>query len=277
MELDFSEEWRLVRPRHDDHGEDPGSDGPEAFAASELATILGRMGCRITPVDEADAAERLIVLNAGHSTIGTQNGAAAGGRRRSPFFSWRAAESLVEIYGEDGGALLRGAYSFLDALGVRWVEPGEEGERLPRGPVLDLAESSRRADSSSVPTTLILGHGAFLERWEEYFLWAARVGYSSIFIHTTPECPRPGRRPGEPLRGPAIFRRGSRPPTRARPRAGRARAVGPRIPRALPDRARDLSHARRRRARERPQLLPLEREGAIPGLRSLRRAGRGPS
>ena len=187
MELDFSENWRLVRPRLDDRGEGLDSDAPEAFAASELAAILGKMGCRISPVDEADASEGLIVLDAGHSPVGAQVLPASGGRRRAPFFAWRAAPNRVEIYGEDGGALLRGAYSFLDALGVRWVEPGEEGERLPRGPVLDLAESSRRADSSSVSATLILGHGAFLERWEEYFLWAARVGYSSIFIHTSPD------------------------------------------------------------------------------------------
>jgi len=186
MVLDFSEEWRIVRA-----GEAGDPDGPVAFAATELASIIARMGCRAPVLGEGGASERTFVLN-------SENGRLApspGGRRRAPGFSWRAAPGRVEIRGEDGGGLLRGVYDFLEALGARWVAPGARGERLPRGPVFRLtAPFTESYNGPSLPgdakipaTTLILGHGAYLERWEDYLLWAARAGYASVFVHTTPD------------------------------------------------------------------------------------------
>ena len=176
MDLDFSDEWRIIL-----EGKPEGE--PEAFAATELAAVLTRMGCRAVCPGDPAAAERIIVLHAGTGSPGAK----AGGRRAAPDFSWRAAPGRVEIYGEDSGALLRGVYDFLDALGARWTAPGPGGETLPRGPILALAASCRASDPRSPAATLILGHGAYLEAWEEYLPWAARVGYSSIFIHTTPD------------------------------------------------------------------------------------------
>ena len=169
MELDFSREWRIV--------------GGEAFAASELAEALGRMGCHVPVPGDENAIDHLIVLDADNGS----RVAGPGGRRALPRFSWRASSDRVEVFGEDGCALLRGVYDFLGALGVRWVEPGNSGERLPRGPVLNLTETSRSSVESGIPATLILGHGVFLEGWEDRLLWAARAGYSSIFVHTTPD------------------------------------------------------------------------------------------
>jgi hypothetical protein len=171
MELDFSEEWRVVCPAGRELEE-----GPEAFAARELAALLGKMGCRPPAQGDGSADGRIIVLNAG-----TKPG---GGSRR---FSWRASSDRVEIYGDDGAALLRGVYDFLGALGARWPAPGEEGERLPSGPVLGLASESRASSDEAMPATLVLSHGTFLERYEDYLAWAARVGYSSVFVRSSGE------------------------------------------------------------------------------------------
>ena len=176
MELDFSREWRIVSAG----GAFP-LEGPAAFAAGELAEALGRMGCRVPASGDGNALDHLIVLDADSAS----RAAGPGGRRGVPRFSWRAAGDRVEVFGEDGCALLRGVYDFLGALGARWVEPGDSGERLPRGPILGLAAASHSSGESGTPTTLILGHSVFLEDWEDRLLWAARVGYSSVFVHTT--------------------------------------------------------------------------------------------
>jgi hypothetical protein len=55
--------------------------------------------------------------------------------------------------------------------------------------------SSRSSDDDALPATLILGHGAYLERWEDYLLWAARAGYASVFIHTTSDALAMGAAP----------------------------------------------------------------------------------
>jgi hypothetical protein len=169
MELDFSEEWRVL------HASAPGSESaPSAFAAAELAAVLGRMGCRPpVPGGEGDT-ERIIVLHAGsRKTEG----------RRS--YSWRASADRVEIYGADGASLLAAVYDFLGALGARWPAPGAEGERLPAGPSLRLGADEGSSNREALPAALALGHGAFLERYEDYLAWAARAGYSSILIRVT--------------------------------------------------------------------------------------------
>jgi hypothetical protein len=176
MELDFSAQWWIIPSQY--------GAGPASFAATELAAVIGRMGGALAPLlGDESRTERIIVLDAGTGA----HAQAVGGARRLSRFSWRAAEDRVEIYGEDEAALLRGAYDFLRALGAVWVEPGEAGERLPEGPLFSLEYNSRSSSDSALSATLILGHGCFLERWEDYLPWAARSGYSSIFVHTTPD------------------------------------------------------------------------------------------
>ena len=157
MELDFSSEWRVIGPAEGVASAgavgEGASEGPGAFAARELVSTLIRMGCRAPTLDEVGDAGPLIVLHQGKACPDLESG----DRCRLPCFSWRASSSHVEIFGENGDALLRGAYDFLQALGARWVEPGAGGERLPRGPVLRLAETSRRSDAAALATTLILG------------------------------------------------------------------------------------------------------------------------
>ena len=177
MKLDFSQQWRIIGPR----GAEPG--GPAAFAAAELSAIIRRMGCVSPSPGDEGATTRIFVLDAGREATGAR----AGMEPRKLRFSWRASEDRVEIYGDGGDALLHGVYDFLKALGARWRGPGADGERLPSGPVLDFEVQSRASSGEALPTTLVLGHGVFLERFAEYLPWAARAGYGSVFVLTTAE------------------------------------------------------------------------------------------
>jgi hypothetical protein len=173
MELDFSEEWRILRAAEAGLGEASGGS-PAAFAAAELAAVLSRAGCRPPAPGGEESRERIIVLHSGQAE-----------ESRARRFSWRASEDRAEIYGTDEASLLRGVYDFLRALGCRWPAPGEGGERLPKGPVLSLESRSRSSGEAEPPPTLVLGHGAFLERYDDYLRWAARTGYSSVLIRLT--------------------------------------------------------------------------------------------
>jgi hypothetical protein len=170
MELDFSRTWHVLAPSQ------AAPDGPAAFAAAELAAVIGRCPrCARPEAGDESATERIIILDAGR-----------GGKAASRF-SWRAAADRVEIYGTDEATLLRAVYDFLGALGARWPEPGNEAERLPTGPLLALEVEARTSSADALPCTLILGHGCFLEDWEQRLVWAARMGYRSVFVHTTPD------------------------------------------------------------------------------------------
>jgi hypothetical protein len=198
MELDFSFPWRIVPPVPDDKAAETSfpapsaTDEPVSFAAAELAAVLGRMvegpsrrddePARVAALTRGDGSEsaHVIFLHVGTPKAGKRT------PRAAPF-SWRAEPERVEIYGETGRGLVRGIYDFLDALGARWVEPGPHGERLPRGPRLELARASRRSPEGESAATLILGHAVYFLRWREYLTWAARAGYTAVFVHTTSE------------------------------------------------------------------------------------------
>jgi hypothetical protein len=190
MQLDFTRPWRIIETRA---GETKGqrgafpppeeTDDPASYAAAELSAVLGRMTGKAPERGDGGEQGDIIVLHRGGETGSPERGAA----RAPAGFSWRAAPDRVEIYGDDGRGLLRAAYDFLGALGARWVAPGPDGERLARGPAFELAAPAGRSLPARPSTTLVLGHGAYLERYADYLPWAARVGYSSVSIRTTPE------------------------------------------------------------------------------------------
>jgi hypothetical protein len=179
MELDATRPWRIVTRgnRGTEAGEaypDPAAtDTPLDFAAAELAAVLGRITGSPFLRSRGFERDHLILLDLGEGKAGSAAG-----------FTWRASHEWVEIYGDDPRGLLRAVYDFLSALGAAWIAPGEGGERLPKGR-LDLRRAAGTSAGRLCGSTLILGHGSYLERYEDYLPWAARNGYSSVFFHTS--------------------------------------------------------------------------------------------
>ncbi len=176
MLLDFTAPWGIIA-----RNDPPLPGGPEEYAAYELSSLLGRMTGSAPLRSDASRLSRFFVLDSGSPSR------VLGGRRRGPRWSWRASEDRVELWGEDGGALLAAVYAFLRALGAEWVAPGSAGERLPRGARLGLSAAEGASPKDGPALCLALAHGAFLEDWEAQLAWAARSGYSSVCIHTSRE------------------------------------------------------------------------------------------
>jgi hypothetical protein len=157
---------------------------PDRFAASELASALGRVLASPVEAGRGDEGEGcgVLILDAGTGDTGEKAGS-------SPGFAWRASPERVELHGDSPAGLLAAVYDFLASAGFSWVSPGPEGERRPRELELSRASGRRKAapGEASIEATMILGHGSYLERAEDYLLFAARNGYRSVFFHTTSE------------------------------------------------------------------------------------------
>jgi hypothetical protein len=157
---------------------------PSRFAAAELASALGRVLVSPVQAGRGDEGEGcgILILDAGM-------GDAAENAEPNGDFAWRASPERVELHGASPVGLLAAVYDFLGSAGFSWVSPGPKGERVPAELELARASSRRKAAPDGVPigATMILGHGSYLERAEDYLLFAARNGYRGVFFHTTPE------------------------------------------------------------------------------------------
>ncbi len=173
MRIGFSRDWTIILRR--DGGE---ASEPELFAVEELSRIFEKLGGRAPRIGGDGSGEGLVILDCGRPE---------GLPARPRGFSWRASPERIELYGDDPPALLRGVYDFLGAAGVSWLYPGEDGLRLPSSENVGPGADSGSSPGGRPGCTLILGHGAYMERWDEYLLWAARNGYDSVFFHTTDE------------------------------------------------------------------------------------------
>jgi hypothetical protein len=153
--LDLSRPWSILL----------GTDDEVArFAALELRDVLLRVSGELPTIVDGTSGEStsewVMLLNHDRSS--------------SEAFHWRAAETRVEIYGSSPKGLLNGTYSFLEALGTRWLFPGIEGEALPEGPFATL-ERERASESPRIAGRGIwIGHSLQLVMIHEWLLWAAR-------------------------------------------------------------------------------------------------------
>jgi hypothetical protein len=101
-------------------------------------------------------------------------------------FGWRITADGVAIHGHSPRGLLYGVYDFLEALGCRWLGPGEADQVLPSGQTFTLAAERVEETPALAGRCLILGHYAFVAEAAAWVIWAARNRYNTIFIHTIP-------------------------------------------------------------------------------------------
>ena len=158
-ELDLSRGWRIDAP-----SEDPTA----ALAAAELEGWLSA----IAGMAGAGGGEERAVLALRHGQQGDG-------------FSWRVQRNRVELHGDGPRGLLYAGYSLLEALGCRWVWPGEAGRRVARGVRFRLPDAPVQEKPALPERCLVIGHRAFLADVDEWILWAARNRLNCVFIHVS--------------------------------------------------------------------------------------------
>jgi hypothetical protein len=108
----------------------------------------------------------LILLNSGD-----------GGPERNGF-AWRLGDGRLEIYGDSGRGLWNGIFDFLDALSLRWPEPGREELPPPVAdglyPLRDRQGRRASAPSAAELSRLIIDEQKSAKDREALARWAAR-------------------------------------------------------------------------------------------------------
>lgn len=99
-------------------------------------------------------------------------------------FTWQVRPNQINITGDSARGLLFGVYHFLEALGCRWLAPGDLWTRLPQLTQITLPESPVREEPTFAGRCLIIGHYAFVLDLAGWITWAARNRYNTIFLHT---------------------------------------------------------------------------------------------
>ncbi len=184
---------RIARPHE--------CENPSEFAAAELASSLAMVGGSPILAGTGDEGEEtgIIILDPG--IVLSPRGGIVEESPKLRNFAWRASGRRIEIHGGSGTGLLAGCYDFLEAAGFAWPSPISApvipmAAHAPQlGASLALVRGSGFRRGPFPLPCLILGHGSYLERGADYFLWAARNGYASIFIHTTGEAMALGAAP----------------------------------------------------------------------------------
>jgi len=159
--IDLGRAWRIVSPS---------ADPVAACAAAELAEMLTRIAGEPIPVGDGTSAS-VLSFSLSHG-----DGEADG-------FTWQATPEQVVLRGDNPRGLLYAVYSFLEALGCRWVSPGADGERLPQGTRFEVSATLIREQAALPGRCLIVGHYAFMQAIEEWIVWAARNRLNTIFLH----------------------------------------------------------------------------------------------
>lgn len=100
-------------------------------------------------------------------------------------FSWRLGDGRLEIYGDSCRGLWNGIFDFLDALGVRWPEPGREELPPPApGGLYPLRDSRARKASdppAEVPRLIFDGKEKPKNR-DALIHWAARNKIDALIL-----------------------------------------------------------------------------------------------
>jgi len=159
--IDLGRGWRIVSPS---------VDPVAACAAAELAETLARIAGGPVPVGDGALS--------GVPSFGLSHG-----EGEADGFTWQATPEQVVLRGKNPRGLLYAVYSFLEALGCRWVSPGADGERLPQGTRFEVSATLTREQAALPGRCLIVGHYAFMQAIEGWIIWAARNRLNTIFLH----------------------------------------------------------------------------------------------
>jgi hypothetical protein len=159
--LDFGRQWTILSGA---------ADETSRFAALELRDLLMKVSGEIPELDRSDSRAQDDIILLSHS------GGSGGG------YSWRAGTSRVEIFGDGPKGLVNGVYSFLHAMGCRWLVPGQRGERVPSSARVSLSVASERSQPAIGERCLVVSHPSLLGPGQDWILWAARNGMDSILF-----------------------------------------------------------------------------------------------
>ena len=159
--IDLGRGWRIVSPS---------VDPVAACAAVELAETLARIAGGPFPVGDG-------------ALSGVPSFSLSHGEGEADGFTWQATPEQVVLQGDNPRGLLYAVYSFLEALGCRWVAPGADGERLPQGTRFEVPAAPAREQAALPGRCLIVGHYAFMLAIEDWIAWAARNRLNTIFLH----------------------------------------------------------------------------------------------
>ncbi len=77
-------------------------------------------------------------------------------------FTWQVSANQINIRGASPRCLLFGVYHFLEALGCRWLAPGELWTRIPTLTAIALPSEIVSEKPAFMGRCLILGHYAFI-------------------------------------------------------------------------------------------------------------------
>ena len=168
--VDFTRDWRIL-------ARFSSSDRDASLAAAELCQILKQvMGHDIPVVLETPTG--IPVIRRWHD---------AG---EMDCFDWQAGRDAIDLHGHNARGLLYAVYDFLEALGCRWIAPGDGPATLPPSAVRFELLGGKISEIPALPgRCLIIGHYAFMQQVEEWIVWAARNRLNTVFLHVTTQSP----------------------------------------------------------------------------------------
>lgn len=163
--LDFTRSWQIYSTN---------AAAPAQLAVAELQSHWQQIAGRPLMAVTAGAA----TAKAGHRIV------LAVEERGGDGFTWQVRPNQINITGDSVRGLLFGVYHFLEALGCRWLAPGDIWTRVLPLTQITLPESPVHDQPTFAGRCLIIGHYAFAIDLEDWIVWAARNRYNTIFLHT---------------------------------------------------------------------------------------------
>ena len=98
-------------------------------------------------------------------------------------FRWEARPEAVRLEGAGPRGLLNAVFGLLAALGLSWPWPGHR-ELRAEGPVGALPDTF--TDEPALRgRCLVLGEAALVDAADEWFAWAARNRFNTVFMHVS--------------------------------------------------------------------------------------------